>query len=189
MHCCSYDYYSLLERCYHSCIIVSYDNHSLLERCYHPCIIISYDYLSRLERCYFPCIIVSYDYHSLLERCYLPCIIVSYDYHSLLERCYHPCILYLTGCSQHLYLLNGSVTIDGELAKFQCDVGFHLLGSPTAECINGSWNRWVPICSSKYVYDSTIRSLNTHVVCNVLCKANGDRSQLGAWLDNVLIAE
>ena len=106
-----------------------------------------------------------------------------------LLRCFHPCILYFSGCSQHLSVLNGSVTIDGELAIFQCDVGFHLLGSPTAECINGSWNSWVPICSSKYMYNSTFRSLNPNVVRNVLCKANGDRGRLGAWLGSILIAE
>ena len=70
-----------------------------------------------------------------------------------LKICYHPCILYLTGCSQYLSLLNGNVTIDGELAIFRCSDGYHLLGDPTAECINGSWNSWVPICSSKYMYN------------------------------------
>ena len=41
------------------------------------------------------------------------------------------------------------------------------------------------------MYYTMIQSLYRHVVCNVSvsCKANGDRNQLGAWLDTDLIAE
>ena len=37
-----------------------------------------------------------------------------------------------------------------------------------------------------YRYYTAIRSLYRHVVCGFLvsCKANGDRNQLWAWLDN-----
>ena len=40
------------------------------------------------------------------------------------------------------------------------------------------------------MYYTAIQSLYHHLVCNatVSCKANGDRNQLGAWLDSVLKA-
>ena len=45
-------------------------------------------------------------------------------------------------------MVNGVVTLTGVVASFACDGDLNLLGSPSLDCINGTWNDSLPICSS-----------------------------------------